>query len=173
MRILISVCLLTLNLCVSVAAPGPGANAGTASAVIDSAIIDGKPAALSAESPLKVAEGATLVEIRYANSNLTAPDQPHFRYRLQGYTADWVNAGSGRVARFTRLPPGRYLFAVQSGTTNGTWDQHESTLNIVVGSSMPNRIRIAALLSLIFVLVVIGGFYFLNDRRRRGKNPAA
>ncbi|HXF11487.1 MAG TPA: triple tyrosine motif-containing protein [Desulfuromonadaceae bacterium] len=171
MRIATSVCLLTLNICVSAAAPGP--NAGTAAVAIESAIIDGKPATLSAESPLKVAEGATLVEIRYTNSNLTAADQPHFRYRLQGYTADWVDAGSGGVARFTRLPPGRYRFAVQSGNTNGTWDQNESTLNIEVGSSMPNRIRIAALLSLIIVLVVIGGFYFLNDRRRRGTNPAS
>ena len=38
---------------------------------------------------------------------------------------------------------------------------------------MPNRIRIAALLSLVIVLVVMGGFYFLNDRRKRGKNPAS
>ena len=114
-----------------------------------------------------------MVEIRYTNSNLTAPDRTHFRYRLQGYTADWVDAGSGGVARFTGLPPGRYRFAVQSGNTNGTWDQNESTLNLVIGSSMPNRIRIAALLSLIIVLVVIGGFYFLNERRRRGTNPAS
>jgi len=171
MRIATSVCLLTLNICVSAAAPGP--NAGTAAVAIESAIIDGKPATLSAESPLKVAEGATLVEIRYTNSNLTAPDRTHFRYRLQGYTADWVDAGARSVARFTSLPTGRYLFAVQSANTNGTWDQDESTLNIEVGSSMPNRIRIAALLSLIIVLVVIGGFYFLNDRRRRGTNPAS
>ena len=77
MRIATSVCLLTLIICVSAAAPGP--NAGAASVAIESAIIDGKPATLSAESPLKIAESATLVEIRYANSNPTAPDQAHFR----------------------------------------------------------------------------------------------
>jgi len=37
-----------------------------------------------------------------------------FRYQLQGYDEDWVDAGNRREAFYTNLPPGEYQFAVQA-----------------------------------------------------------
>lgn len=36
-----------------------------------------------------------------------------FRYRMEGFDKDWINAGSSRVAAYTSLPAGSYRFVVQ------------------------------------------------------------
>jgi len=36
-----------------------------------------------------------------------------FRYQLQGYDAQWIDAGNRREAFYTNLPPGHYSFMVQ------------------------------------------------------------
>jgi two-component system sensor histidine kinase/response regulator len=44
-----------------------------------------------------------------------------FRYRLEGYDDDWVEAGTRRVAYFTNLPPGDYTFRVMASNGDGVW----------------------------------------------------
>jgi signal transduction histidine kinase/ligand-binding sensor domain-containing protein len=51
----------------------------------------------------------------------TAPyfaDSAHvqFRYRLEGFDKEWIQAGNRRVAYYTNIPPGHYSFAVDACT---------------------------------------------------------
>jgi PAS domain S-box-containing protein len=43
----------------------------------------------------------------------------YFRYRLNGYDAATVDAGTTRVVRYTRLPPGRYRFEFEARSVDG------------------------------------------------------
>lgn len=43
-----------------------------------------------------------------------------FRYKLEGYTRDWVDVGDRRRAYFTGLPGGKYRFIVEAGR-DGVW----------------------------------------------------
>jgi signal transduction histidine kinase/ligand-binding sensor domain-containing protein/CheY-like chemotaxis protein len=44
-----------------------------------------------------------------------------FRYRLEGYDQDWVEAGQRRIAWYNDLPPGQYVFRVQARFRQGEW----------------------------------------------------
>jgi len=52
-----------------------------------------------------------------------------FRYRLDGYDADWT-VTRWRMAHYRRLTPGRYRFEVQARTINSAWETVETSLLI-------------------------------------------
>jgi ligand-binding sensor domain-containing protein/signal transduction histidine kinase len=67
--------------------------------------------------------GAGEVEIHYAALSYTSPEKVRFKYRLEGYDKDWVDAGTRRFAYYASLPPGHYSFKVIAGHIDGPWNE--------------------------------------------------
>ena len=54
---------------------------------------------------------------------MLAPERVHFRYQLEGYETEWVEANTRRTAYYTRLPPGKYVFRVIASNDDGLWNE--------------------------------------------------
>lgn len=52
-----------------------------------------------------------------------------FRYRLAGYDSEWTTTGS-HLARYRRLPPGKYTFEVQARNSGEAWLSPISQLSV-------------------------------------------
>lgn len=76
--------------------------------------------------------GVIQLEIQYCAPSFIAPDRLQFRYLLEGYDDDWVDAGSRRSAFFTKVPSGDYTFRVQVCNHQGEWSKQEATARIHV-----------------------------------------
>ena len=63
------------------------------------------------------------IQFHYAGLSYTTPERVRFRYRLDGFDNDWVDAGSRRVAYYTNLPPRQYRFRVIAGNQDGVWNE--------------------------------------------------
>lgn len=63
--------------------------------------------------------GTQHIEFHYTGINALNPDDVTFRYRLAGFDAAWVDAGTRRVAYYTNLPPGEYHFQVIASNRDG------------------------------------------------------
>jgi signal transduction histidine kinase/ligand-binding sensor domain-containing protein len=59
------------------------------------------------------------LQIDYTVVNLTSPLRTNFRYKLEGFDADWVTAGTRRQAYYTNLPPRPYRFVVVARNSEG------------------------------------------------------
>jgi len=59
--------------------------------------------------------------IEYTALSLLEPKNLRFRYRLDPYDPDWVDAGNRRTAFYTRVPPGSYTFRVQASSPDAEW----------------------------------------------------
>ncbi len=70
--------------------------------------------------------GTREVQIDYTALRLTAPGQIRFRYRLDGFDRDWVDAGARRQAYYTNLAPGSYVFRVQANGDALGWTAPEA-----------------------------------------------
>ena len=46
-----------------------------------------------------------------------------FRHRLEGFDADWIDAGTRTEAFYTNLPPRQYQFQVIASNDDGTWTE--------------------------------------------------
>ena len=81
---------------------------------------------------IKLDPGVERVEIQYTALSFVAPERMSFKYRLDGFDRDWVEAGSARLAAYTRLPPGSYQFKVVASNNDGVWNHAGALLTLVV-----------------------------------------
>ena len=86
---------------------------------IEDGIIDGTRIAASPGAPLPA--GTRNVQIDYTSLQLTSPGQLRFRYKLEGFDREWVNAGARRQAYYTLLDAGDYAFHVAASGDGATW----------------------------------------------------
>ncbi len=68
------------------------------------------------------------LQIDYTALSFMAPENMRFRYRLEGYDTDWVDAGARRTAFYTKVPPGRYTFRVIASNNDGVWNEEGAAI---------------------------------------------
>ncbi len=70
----------------------------------------------------KVSPGKGELRFQYTALSYIAPQRVRFRYRLEGYDPDWIDAGNRRSASYTNLKPKKYTFRVQACNADGIWN---------------------------------------------------
>jgi signal transduction histidine kinase len=99
--------------------------------VVEGVFIDDRPVAADTFD-VKVPATADRLEFRYAGLSFTAPDRVRFRYRLQGFDKDWLNANNRRTAYYTKVPPGTYRFEVLACNNNNIWNNTGAAMGVIV-----------------------------------------
>ena len=74
-------------------------------------------------------------EVAFAALGFTDPERNRYAYRLEGFDDDWVAAGGRRLARYTRLPPGDYVFRVRAANNDGVWNEEGAMLRLSLAPS--------------------------------------
>ncbi|MGA3024593.1 MAG: response regulator [Bryobacteraceae bacterium] len=98
--------------------------------VIEEVVADG--GTLAARNDLQIPPGKDRIEFHYASLSLLVPARVRFRFKLEGYDQDWVDAGSRRVAYYTHLPPGAYQFRVVASNGDDVWNEQGASLGLVL-----------------------------------------
>ncbi len=70
--------------------------------------------------------------LTFAALHFASPERNQYAYRLEGFDADWVTAGTRRFARYTNLPAGSYVFRVRAANPDGLWSDRGVALPVVV-----------------------------------------
>jgi ligand-binding sensor domain-containing protein/signal transduction histidine kinase len=66
--------------------------------------------------------------LSYANSN-----KNRYRYKLEHFESEWNEVDSKqRLATYTNLDPGKYVFRVQGSNSDGIWNHEGVSLNVVI-----------------------------------------
>jgi len=88
---------------------------------IEKIIIDDKPVEITANTELPA--GIYRLEFQYTGLSFIAPEKVRFKYRLEGFDKDWIDAGARRTAYYTSIPPGHYTFHVMAANNDGVWNE--------------------------------------------------
>lgn len=72
------------------------------------------------------------IELHYAAMSYVAPAAVQYRYRLEGFDHDWIDAGNGRVAYYTNLSPGDYDFTVIASNNDGVWNNIGASVSFTI-----------------------------------------
>lgn len=135
--------------------------------MLEEIVVDGvsRPPAAS----IVIGPGRPNLEFRYAGLSLTDPEHLTFRYRLQGFDDDWVEAGTRRVAYYPRLPPGRYRFVVTAANRDGVWNTSAAELGLRVLAPFWSTgwFRAALAAGLLGLVLAAAWWRQLGARRRR------
>jgi signal transduction histidine kinase len=91
-------------------------------------------AILAPDPPAVLPSGPKRLEFHYTAPVLSAPDKVRFRYRLEGFDSDWVEAGTRRVAYYTNVPPRQYRFHVIASNADGVWNDTGATFRFALAA---------------------------------------
>jgi PAS domain S-box-containing protein len=78
--------------------------------VMERVVVDHK--SFNPQRPIKLPPGKGELEFQFTALSLSSPERIRFKYMLEGFDKDWVDAGSRRVAYYTNIPAGEYKFRV-------------------------------------------------------------
>lgn len=95
--------------------------------------------------------------------------QNRYRYMLEGFDPDWVEAGDRDSATFTNLPAGNYVFRAQGSNSDGVWNREGITVDLLVHpapwrSSWSYTLYALLLMILLWFLKKTYDTYALNEK---------
>jgi signal transduction histidine kinase/CheY-like chemotaxis protein len=95
---------------------------------IEAVVFDGAPRTAASSSEFTVGPGRGSLEFRYSGITMVLPELVRFRYKLEGFDPDFIEADSRRSAFYTNLPPGSYRFVVEARNSDGLTSGQAATL---------------------------------------------
>ena len=126
--------------------------------VIDDITVNGEREAPSEIG--KLAPGRKNLEVTYTGLSYLAPTRLTFRYILEGYDRDWVNAGTRREAYYTNLPPGKFRFRVSVCSLDGACNEDGAQMSFVIASHYYQRIWFWPLIACLIALAIWAAYQF-------------
>ena len=85
---------------------------------------------VNAPQQVRLPAGTRNLEFQYTALSFLAPNKIEFRYKLEGFDKEWIDAGSRRVAYYTNVPPGDYQFTVIASNDDGVWNTTGASVGI-------------------------------------------
>ena len=117
--------------------------------------IDGKNQQEANLKELLLSPSVKNFSIEFSLQDFSAPEKNRFAYRLDGYDTDWVETDAEhRIANYTNLDPGNYVFRLKGSTRNKTWSNFEFSLSITQLAAWYQTIWFKLLVSLFALFLV-------------------
>lgn len=98
------------------------------------------------------------VSISFVGISLAVPERVRYRYRLDGFDADWSRPSPDRTAVYTNLEPGAYVFRVMATDSAGRWTGGEQTLAFRVTPTIWQTTWFRVLASALLVAALVAGY---------------
>lgn len=133
-----------------------------------------KPLKVGDDSPLKSSVANTkeitlsyeqnFITLDFTALNYTKPEKNRYKYLLEGFDKDWVDAGTEHSVTYQGLQPGTYTFRVIASNSDGIWNMQGATLKIRIRP--PWWKTIPAIMVYILLLVsIIYSFIKIRERK--------
>jgi ligand-binding sensor domain-containing protein/signal transduction histidine kinase len=88
---------------------------------IEKVVIDGN--AFSPRTNIEAPPGGGKLEFQFTALSFVAPKKVRFKYKLEGFDENWIDAGTSRTATYTNIAPGKYRFRVIACNNDGLWNE--------------------------------------------------
>ncbi|MCP4151917.1 MAG: response regulator, partial [bacterium] len=105
-----------------------------------------------------LAPGIKRFEIHYTGLSLLEPGRVRFQYKLEGFDKRWQEADTRRVAYYTNIASGDYLFKVMACNNDGIWNTTGATVAIEQQPRFYRTILFYIICLLAMAAVVFAGY---------------
>ncbi|HTL81242.1 MAG TPA: SpoIIE family protein phosphatase, partial [Bacteroidia bacterium] len=99
----------------------------------------------------------------FAGLEFTNPKRNHYKYMMEGFDAEWVDAGDRRFVTYTNLDPGEYTFHVMASNNDGYWGGKEAVIHITIS---PPFWRTKWFYTLCGLTLILSIWLFIRRRER-------
>ncbi|HMD76678.1 MAG TPA: ATP-binding protein, partial [Terracidiphilus sp.] len=146
-----------------------GGNPQPPPVLVERVAADARPAI---ENGSRIPAG-THLEFHYTALSFLFPERVRFRFILEGFDREWVDAGSRRVAYYTNLPPGSYRFRLAASNGDGIWSDSKAPFALELSPRFYQTIWFLLLCALTVALAGAGvHFWQVRGLRRHDRQLA-
>ena len=95
------------------------------------------------------------LQFHYTSLSFLGSEKIKFKYMLEGFDRNWIDAGPRRTAYYTNIPPGNYRFHVKGSNSDGIWNETGSSVEFYLEPHFYQTFWFAALCGLILIVAII------------------
>lgn len=106
--------------------------------------------------------GSRSYSITFTSPVFHDPELLRFKYRLNGFSDEWINASGRRTAYFTNLSPGDYEFEVIAINSSGKVSKKTATIYFTVNPYIYQTLWFQVSMVVLIIIVILGGFFLRN-----------
>ncbi len=121
---------------------------------------------LNFEKEITLKYNQSNVSIVYAALNYIFPDKNMYAYKLEGFDPDWNEVGNRRIAYYTNIPPGNYVFRVKASNNDDIWNETGASIIITILPPFWKTWWAYSLYSLFIISILYLIFRYLNEKER-------
>jgi signal transduction histidine kinase/ligand-binding sensor domain-containing protein/DNA-binding response OmpR family regulator len=91
------------------------------------------PASIASDGRLVLQYGENNFSLEFAALSFINAKKNRYAYQLAGVDKGWVlTDGRNRLATYTNIDPGEYVFKVRASNSDGVWNDEGVTINIII-----------------------------------------
>ncbi len=106
------------------------------------------------------------VSIEFAALDFTRPGKNKYAYKLEGLEDNWKYPGNRRIANYSRIPSGTYIFRVRGSNNDGVWNEEGLALKIIVQTPWWQSVYAWILYAIITVFAIYLTVLYSTSRLR-------
>jgi ligand-binding sensor domain-containing protein/two-component sensor histidine kinase len=106
------------------------------------------------------------ISFEFAALAYSDPADNYYSYMLEGFDDDWKSTDSKyRIANYTNLSPGEYIFKVRGSNQDKIWNLNETKIHVLIHPPFWQRWWF----TLLTILIISGGIFYLGSMRTRNE----
>ncbi len=109
------------------------------------------------------------IEFNYTAINFSNPENIRFKYMLEGYDNEWIDAKHNRTINYLNISPGQYKFRVLASNHTGIWNSEEASISFQIPKHYWETETFKILFGILIVSIIIGTtrLFFIRKLKRQ------
>ena len=88
--------------------------------------------AITTTKSLTLSYRENMLSFEFSALDYAVSEKNQYAYMMEGFDDDWHYSGTRRLATYTGLPAGEYIFNVKGTNSSGVWNEVGTSLHIVI-----------------------------------------
>jgi len=122
--------------------------------------------AITSADEIKLSYNQNYLSFEFSALNYYSTEDNKYKYKLEGFNKEWVNAGTKHTADYPNLKHGEYVFRVIGSNSDGLWNEEGAGIKVII---RPPWWHTKAAYVLYFIILISGLYVFIEIRERKLK----
>ncbi len=122
---------------------------------------------ISVLSSVRAPYNKNTISFEMAALEYTNPSKNQYAYRLDGFDTGWNYSGTVRFARYTNLPPGKYVLRVKASNSDGVWNESGIAVPVEIVPPFWMTWEFREMASVLSVVALVGSIRYVSLRKIR------
>ena len=125
-------------------------------------------------TPFRLSYQDRSISFEFVSLDYTSPVKNQYRYKMEGFDSEWIQAGNRRFANYTNLNPNTYTFHVQGSNAYGVWNEAGARVSFKIVPPFWQTVWFQLFIILIAAGIIYAGYrYRLRQHERYEKELKA